>query len=408
MFFAENVEIKKKEIQVPVQEKYFGKDRDTKALEDEFKNLINKKGNYNCSKIEKILEKKFGFHKVTVLIDNTVNELNAYTFCDYDESRKISIKNGEYKLQPNNEYKVYIYYTRGILSGVLSPAELVAITLHEVGHHFSLRTNIINLNTKMLQILVDGVLDIQKAFKVSNSPDTTDGDRILNTIKIFAYLTVPGLLWIFVFFNVLILFASMMDGAVTAITSLDMLLTPEGRNKLFRLVEDKFKDVFIRVQLHDPEEERSDSFSTIYGYAPELASALGKIEGNMLNQSPAIKMLQRWWTVPLYMIIGLFDPKAHGIQSARRIGGMVATLSKELKDSSNNNKEINQVIKDLNAVEDKYAQYLEDRIEENDSKRALPPLADVANVNVWRYILRNKRDLELLSYESLRKLILPR
>ena len=107
------------------------------------------------------------------------------------------------------------------------------------------------------------------------------------------------------------------------------------------------------------------------------------------------------------MIIGLFDPKAHGIQSARRIGGMVATLSKELKDSSNNNKEINQVIKDLNAVEDKYAQYLEDRIEENDSKRALPPLADVANANVWRYILRNKRDLELLSYESLRKLILP-
>ena len=41
-------------------------------------------------------------------------------------------------------------------------------------------------------------------------------------------------------------------------------------------------------------------------------------------------------------------------------------------------------------------------------KRALPPLADVANANVWRYILRNKRDLELLSYESLRKLILPR
>ena len=43
MFFAESV--KKKEIQVPIEEKYFGKDRDTKALEDEFKNLINKKGN---------------------------------------------------------------------------------------------------------------------------------------------------------------------------------------------------------------------------------------------------------------------------------------------------------------------------------------------------------------------------
>ena len=133
--------------------------------------------------------------------------MNAYTFCDYDESRKISIKNGEYKLQPNNEYKVYIYYTRGILSGVLSPAELVAITLHEVGHHFSLRTNIINLNTKLLQILVDGVLDVQKAFKISNGPDVTDGERILNTLKIFVYLTVPGMMWIFVFFNVLILFA---------------------------------------------------------------------------------------------------------------------------------------------------------------------------------------------------------
>ena len=113
MFFAENV--KPKEIQVPVQEKYFGKDKDTKELENEFKNAINKKGNYNFSKIQKILEKKFGFNKVIILVDKSDKTLNANTFYNNDDVNQAQLVNGEYKLKPGNKYTMFLSYSIAIV-----------------------------------------------------------------------------------------------------------------------------------------------------------------------------------------------------------------------------------------------------------------------------------------------------
>ena len=397
MFFAENV--KPKEIQVPIQEKYFGKDKDTKELENEFKNAINKKGNYNFSKIQKILEKKFGFNKVIILVDKSDKTLNANTFYNNDDVNQAQLVNGEYKLKPGNKYTMFLSYSIAMFEGTFSPGELVAITLHEVGHHFAAKVKLLNLNISMMQSFMSGMEQVEKAWKIN--PDS------ISVLKLVAIYSAPGIIYLCCLYNVLKYVVVLFDSAITMVTALDMMATPEGRAKIYKRLTENTKNLFTRVSplLLDTEEQLADSFAVILGYGPELTSALSKLEAQVESQSWGLKYLNNWYGLPLYILFGWADPRTYSIQSHSRINIMLRTLSMELKDSSNNDKEVKQILKDLENIEDTYTIYLEKRHKENMEKRAFAPLWDIFQTSLFKNLRRGNRTAEASSYDGLRRLI---
>lgn len=399
MFFAENVEIKKKEIQVPVQEKYFGKDKDTKELENEFKNAINKKGNYNFIKVQKILEKKFGFNKVIVLVDKNDKTLNANTFYNNDDVNQAQLVNGEYRLKPGNKYTMFLSYSGAMFGGAFSPSELVAITLHEVGHHFAAKVKLLNLNLSMMQSFMTGMEQVEKAWKIK--PDSS------SVLKLAILYAAPGVIYLCCLYNILKYIVVLFDSAITMLTALDLMVTPEGRAKIFKRLTENTKNLFIRVSplLLDTEEQLADSFAVILGYGPELTSALSKLESQVEEQSWGLQYLNNWYSLPLYILLGWGDPRTYGIQSHARVNIMLRTLSMELKDSSNNDKDVKQILKDLEAIEDQFTIYLEKRDKANMDKRAIAPLWDIFQTSLFKNLCRGNRTAESSSYEALKRLI---
>ena len=399
MFFAENVEIKKKEIQVPVQEKYFGKDRDTKELENEFKNAINKKGNYNFIKVQKILEKKFGFNKVIVLVDKNDKTLNANTFYNNDDVNQAQLVNGEYRLKPGNKYTMFLSYSGAMFGGAFSPSELTAITLHEVGHHFAAKVKLLNLNISMIQSFMTGMEQVEKAWKIN--PDST------SVLKLAILYAAPGVIYLCCLYNILKYIVVLFDSAITMLTALDLMVTSEGRAKIFKRLTENTKNLFIRVSplLLDTEEQLADSFAVILGYGPELTSALSKLEAQVEEQSWGLQYLNNWYSLPLYVLLGWGDPRTYGIQSHARVNIMLRTLSMELKDSSNNDKDVKQILKDLEAIEDQFTIYLEKRDKANMDKRAIAPLWDIFQTSLFKNLCRGNRTAESSSYEALKRLI---
>lgn len=399
MFFAENVEIKKKEIQVPVQEKYFGKDKDTKELENEFKNAINKKGNYNFIKVQKILEKKFGFNKVIVLVDKNDKTLNANTFYNNDDVNQAQLVNGEYKLKPGNKYTMFLSYSGAMFGGAFSPSELTAITLHEVGHHFAAKVKLLNLNLSMMQSFMTGMEQVEKAWKIN--PDSS------SVLKLAILYAAPGVIYLCCLYNILKYIVVLFDSAITMLTALDLMITSEGRAKIFKRLTENTKNLFIRVSplLLDTEEQLADSFAVILGYGPELTSALSKLEAQVEEQSWGLQYLNNWYSLPLYILLGWGDPRTYGIQSHARVNIMLRTLSMELKDSSNNDKDVKQILKDLEAIEDQFTIYLEKRDKDNMDKRAIAPLWDIFQTSLFKNLCRGNRTAESSSYEALKRLI---
>lgn len=399
MFFAENVEIKKKEIQVPVQEKYFGKDKDTKELENEFKNAINKKGNYNFIKVQKILEKKFGFNKVIVLVDKNDKTLNANTFYNNDDVNQAQLVNGEYRLKPGNKYTMFLSYSGAMFGGAFSPSELTAITLHEVGHHFAAKVKLLNLNISMMQSFMTGMEQVEKAWKIN--PDSS------SVLKLAILYAAPGVIYLCCLYNILKYIVVLFDSAITMLTALDLMITSEGRAKIFKRLTENTKNLFIRVSplLLDTEEQLADSFAVILGYGPELTSALSKLEAQVEEQSWGLQYLNNWYSLPLYILLGWGDPRTYGIQSHARVNIMLRTLSMELKDSSNNDKDVKQILKDLEAIEDQFTIYLEKRDKANMDKRAIAPLWDIFQTSLFKNLCRGNRTAESSSYEALKRLI---
>ena len=399
MFFAENVDIKKKEIQVPIQEKYFGKDRDTKELENEFRNAINKKGNYNFIKVQKILEKKFGFNKVIVLVDKNDKTLNANTFYNNDDVNQAQLVNGEYRLKPGNKYTMFLSYSGAMFGGAFSPSELTAITLHEVGHHFAAKVKLLNLNISMIQSFMTGMEQVEKAWKIN--PDST------SVLKLAILYAAPGVIYLCCLYNILKYIVVLFDSAITMLTALDLMVTSEGRAKIFKRLTENTKNLFIRVSplLLDTEEQLADSFAVILGYGPELTSALSKLEAQVEEQSWGLQYLNNWYSLPLYVLLGWGDPRTYGIQSHARVNIMLRTLSMELKDSSNNDKDVKQILKDLEAIEDQFTIYLEKRDKANMDKRAIAPLWDIFQTSLFKNLCRGNRTAESSSYEALKRLI---
>lgn len=400
MFFSESIQPKKHNSDTYLQEKYFGKDKDTKALEDEFLNLINKKGKYNCAKIEKILEKKFGFNKVIILIDEKDTSLNVCTFCNTDDIQKINIVNGEYRLKPGNNYTAFFNYSITSLSGIFSPSELTAITLHEVGHHFAAKAKLLNLNTKKLQTFISGMEELEKGWKIV--PNSNSTFKLLATTSI-------GITTIMCFYTILKYIVLLFDSAISIGSVVKLINDKEGREKIFKRLNSNasilFNNTLTNYQSLDSEEEMADSFATILGYGPELTSVIGKIDADTESKSWSLKLLNNWYGLPCYFLFGWADPKSYGVQANNRVTMMIRTLSRELKDNSNNNANVKQISKDLEDIEDRFTKYLEYRNSKNAEDRTLMPLWDIFETNIFLKFIKGSRNGSSPAYECLRNVL---
>lgn len=395
MFFIDMRSIKKEQTRV-ITEKYFGKDKDTKQIEEEFKIMIAKKGKYNTSKLEKILEKRFGFGTVVFIIEKEKGS-TSYTFCDVDMSKRTEVVDGEFRFKPGNEYRAFFYFNEEMFNGEFTPEELTAILLHEVGHHFASKAHVFNLNSKTLQTICEAVNELTKLYTIS--PDS---------VSVFKQLIFLGtyLFHLLLFLGIVVQHCIIaIDFILAPITAIDLLASSDGRAKIFkRLASNGAVSMQSNFLVHD-EEKLSDALPVLLGYGPELTSALGKVEIKIESKSWGLQIMQLWFIMPILMFIGFLDPKVYGIHAYHRVQSIVSGMNGELVNATNRDK-VNQISKDLKAIEENYINYMDYKIRKSKTDRINPPLIEMMQSFLFKNVIRKfPNKSHAFPYEALRRLI---
>lgn len=402
MFFTDKAMVEREMQKVQLEnttvlnEKYFGKDKDTRQIEEEFKNMIAKKGNYNTSKLEKILEKRFGFGTVVFIIEKEKGSI-SYTFCDVDMSKRTEMVDGEFRFKPGNDYRAFFYFNEEMFNGEFTPEELTAILLHEVGHHFASKAHVFNLNSKTLQSICEAVNELTKLYIVS-----PDG------IGLFKQLIFLGtyLFHLLVFLGIAIQHCVIaLDFILSPITAIDLFASSDGRAKIFkRLTNNVSVSMLSNVLVHD-EEKISDALPVLLGYGPELTTALGKIEIKIESKSWGLQIMQLWFILPILMCIGFLDPKVFGIHAYHRVQSIVSGMNGELMNATNRDK-VNQISKDLKAIEENYINYMDYKIRRSKADRINPPLIEMMQSFMFKNVIRKfPNNSQAFPYDALRRLI---
>ena len=197
--------------------------------------------------------------KTKVLIDKDESGYNAYTFCTgYDVNDPdiyyITDRGIKYKKGPAKKKRIYAFYTWDMLfNPILTPKELTACLLHEIGHNFTL--GILPLCTGLDAIIL--ALRIANRSKLASfgNRDTTDDDlqndaNILRRILDSLWKQIPN-------------YASFLKAVggdiLDSVKYIISKLLPTNAN---RYADEKF----------------ADSFATMYGYGKPLLTALDKLD----------------------------------------------------------------------------------------------------------------------------------
>lgn len=251
-------------------------------------------------RFNRLAEKEFGFKGFCLHID-PAQTVNAYTYPLYynfnqlDQNNNLMsnlvVTNKGYKFKKEAEYVCYVCVYRGIMADRrLTDREVFAIILHEIGHNFQAAISDVQSglsSTSLLLYIINSVYriimtgDIQVLFSACFAiPFTLVGgiqkflkgyDEILYNYfpnyyhiadvveSIFGVLKYP--------IDRVLRVINMMLSAPRIPISLMMRLTPLSLILFYSSGD--FRG-----------EKMADNFATIYGYGPDLASAVTKIEIN--------------------------------------------------------------------------------------------------------------------------------
>lgn len=280
-----------------LNEAYFGKSETLLKMEeyigkirDEYSRFKDNAATENCQLFNRLMEQQFGMEVFALhIIPSKIK--NAFTnpiatrfdvFLKNDLSKKVKMdKDRGYYFDKDNGLCIICTIYGGLLEDKkISNAEILAILLHELGHNFAdaVNNNIKAYNRGLVftQILLQIISAISSSFKtlpisiVSDIYNTNTFIKYHETDrtekKFGAILTGIDFKFGDIAMNVSEFFSRISFGLGNKI------------NKLFA----KLNKLFESDNIHAPKQNEmlSDKFATIYGYGPELQSALSKMTLN--------------------------------------------------------------------------------------------------------------------------------
>ena len=393
-----------------VNETYFGKSKELELIEKSFDKAIQSKNKIDASSlgiVAKQLQKKFGFDNVSIGIDKSPG-LNAYTYIDIADIKKMKIKTSEgYKALPGNTCSILVVFSPAMLSGVLSGKELTAITLHEIGHQFASKRILNSSSLRYMASYIRGLSELDKIIRIASQETNSIADMFMMIRRVISKLTEDAVFAIKYVINTLILLKDILK-TPTLKDTYNLIGDSTKFNRIMNYINN-FDKVKKPIKVHDLEEEMADSFATIYGYGPELASALTKIEASDIddNFDPYDNSFYNLYVyIPIYTLLSYICTSDDGvaIQTSRRVYAQLLTLRKEMNDINTDAKTKKRILADIDELEKAYGKYIDERIEAAERNK-VKSATDRYNEEFWNRVLTNKRDNELFSYNKLGELL---
>lgn len=399
-----------KDMTTAVNETYFGKSKELELIEKSFDKAIQSKNKIDASSlgiVAKQLQKKFGFDNVSIGIDKTPG-LNAYTYIDIADIKKMKIKTSEgYKALPGNTCSILVVFSPAMLSGVLSGKELTAITLHEIGHQFASKRILNSSSLRYMASYIRGLSELDKIIRIASQETNSIADMFMMIRRVISKLTEDAVFAIKYVINTLILLKDILK-TPTLKDTYNLIGDSTKFNRIMNYINN-FDKVKKPIKVHDLEEEMADSFATIYGYGPELASALTKIEASDIDEEfdPYDNSFYNLYIyIPIYTLLSYICTSDSGIaiQTSRRVYAQLLTLRKEMNDINTDAKTKKRILADIDELEKVYGKYIDERIEAAERNK-VKSATDRYNEEFWNRVLTNKRDNELFSYNKLGELL---
>lgn len=399
-----------KDMTTAVNETYFGKSKELEIIEKSFDKAIQSKDKIDASSlgiVAKQLQKKFGFDNVSIGIDKTPG-LNAYTYIDIADIKKMKIKTSEgYKALPGNTCSILVVFSPAMLSGVLSGKELTAITLHEIGHQFASKRILNSSSLRYMASYIRGLSELDKIIRIASQETNSIADMFMMIRGVISKLTEDAVFAIKYVINTLILLKDILK-TPTLKDTYNLIGDSTKSNRIMNYINN-FDKVKKPIRVHDLEEEMADSFATIYGYGPELASALTKIEASDIDEEfdPYDNSFYNLYIyIPIYTLLSYICTSDSGIaiQTSRRVYAQLLTLRKEMNDINTDAKTKKRILADIDELEKVYGKYIDERIEAAERNK-VKSATDRYNEEFWNRVLTNKRDNELFSYNKLGELL---
>lgn len=399
-----------KDMTTAVNETYFGKSKELELIEKSFDKAIQSKNKIDASSlgiVAKQLQKKFGFDNVSIGIDKSPG-LNAYTYIDIADIKKMKIKTSEgYKALPGNTCSILVVFSQAMLSGVLSGKELTAITLHEIGHQFASKRILNSSSLRYMASYIRGLSELDKIIRIASQETNSIADMFMMIRRVISKLTEDAVFAIKYVINTLILLKDILK-TPTLKDTYNLIGDSTKSNRIMNYIKN-FDKVKKPIKVHDLEEEMADSFATIYGYGPELASALTKIEASDIDEEfdPYDNSFYNLYIyIPIYTLLSYIctSDSDIAIQTSRRVYAQLLTLRKEMNDINTDAKTKKRIIADIDELEKVYGKYIDERIEASERNK-VKSATDRYNEEFWNRVLTNKRDNELFSYNKLGELL---
>lgn len=399
-----------KDMTTAVNETYFGKSKELELIEKSFDKAIQSKNKIDASSlgiVAKQLQKKFGFDNVSLGIDKSPG-LNAYTYIDIADIKKMKIKTSEgYKALPGNTCSILVVFSPAMLSGVLSGKELTAITLHEIGHQFASKRILNSSSLRYMASYIRGLSELDKIIRIASQETNSIADMFMMIRRVISKLTEDAVFAIKYVINTLILLKDILK-TPTLKDTYNLIGDSTKSNRIMNYIKN-FDKVKKPIKVHDLEEEMADSFATIYGYGPELASALTKIEASDIDEEfdPYDNSFYNLYIyIPIYTLLSYICTSDSGIaiQTSRRVYAQLLTLRKEMNDINTDAKTKKRILADIDELEKVYGKYIDERIEAAERNK-VKSATDRYNEEFWNRVLTNKRDNELFSYNKLGELL---
>jgi len=354
----------------PINEAYIGKTKDLLAMEKAIHEMRKDHMgdiyfvNVDASDFNRLAEKVFGFRTFALNIFPS-NIYNAYTIpvdikLDMNSlnTKKNSLcdKNG-FKYKKEAGYCCITNISTGLIfSEEFTDGEVLAVILHEIGHNFaSVVDKGIGVNQfifKYIYVILQLVNIAQGQLRLDIPLNALDNFKV--KVEEIIRNKMPGLAYIVGFFR------GIKGIASDIFTNIMALLGKVFGYNVYASVVKKLTQ-FIFKPTGYTNEKIADNFATVYGYGPELSTALSKFERksgivttDFVNEIPVIGDILEFNTLPAEIILSAFDEHPIWVE---RSEDQIRLLEAELKKSSLDpkmKKVINDNIAEIKKAQDKY------------------------------------------------------